>query len=598
MMETRKLTAILFSDVRGYSRLVGLDDRGTMIELEKRRRIASRVIQHNGGTVVDTAGDSILAEFPSVTDAVTCAIDMQRDFKEINKTLIPDMKMEHRIGIHIGDVIHKNGQIFGDAVNISSRLQALVAPGKICISDLVRDQIGSRLSLTMNDIGRKRLKNISTPIRVFEIDPGDHEVGGAGVNIALDSDDAKSVTSSLKSTSGRPTVAVLPFLDLSGLPNQYHLADAISEDITTEVSRFQDIAVIARNSAFQYKDKPIDVRKVGQDLSARYVLEGSVQRATERVRITAQLIDATTGKHIWAERYERALKDTFAIQDEVARTVASLLVSHVNKAEYERTLLKPPAHWEAYDHFIRGNEIINTILPRWSAELVQECRRHLRMAIQADPVYARSYAALSMTYITTWAMPINDEYKSPHALNEAFILASKSIEIDPELPIAHATLADVLLWQRQFEESLSEWRRTFSLNPNFTDWRYSQTLMCSGFSSECIQAAKRHMLLDPHFPPMVACIQGIGYLLQKRFSDALQPLLDCVARSPNYLPGRYSLAAVYALHGKSEDAAKQTKEVYRIAPQFSIDTHVPIAAFRNEEDAAWCRDGLLRAGMT
>ncbi|HXW48781.1 MAG TPA: adenylate/guanylate cyclase domain-containing protein, partial [Xanthobacteraceae bacterium] len=327
----RRLAAILAADVAGYSRLMGSDEEGTLAALKASQRevIDPKVTEHRG-RIVNSPGDSVLIEFASAVDATLCAVEIQNEMAGRNSAVPEERRVEFRIGINVGDVIVDNkGDIYGDGVNIAARVESLARPGAICLSDEAYKQIKGKVAIDVSDMGEQQLKNILQPVRIYGVRFGEAP--------ALPIPD-------------KPSIAVLPFENLSGDPKQDYFADGVSEDIITELSRFSDLFVIARNSSFRYKGKTVDLRQVGRELGVRYVLEGSIRRGGERIRISAQLIDSGTGTHRWAERYDRELMDVFSIQDEVARTIAAILAAHVNRAEAERTLLKPPATWQAYDH--------------------------------------------------------------------------------------------------------------------------------------------------------------------------------------------------------------------------------------------------------
>jgi adenylate cyclase len=417
----RRLTAILAADIAGYSRLMGSDEEGTLAGLKGCRELIDVKSREHGGRIVNAAGDSVLIEFASAVDAVRCAIEIQKRLAERNADIPEDRRIEFRIGINVGDVIFDDqGDIYGDGVNIAARLEALARPGAICISDEAYRQVKGKLTIQVTDMGEHQLKNIAQPVRA-------HSVW---------LDDAPPLA-----LPDKPSIAVLPFDNLSGDPKQEYFADGVSEDIITELSRFSHLFVIARNSSFKYKGRTVDLRQVGRELGVRYALEGSIRRGGDRVRISAQLVDSGTGTHRWAERYDCELKDVFTIQDEVVRTIAAVLAAHVNKAEVERTLLKPPAVWQAYDHFMRAAAAWAAFQSSWKVESLLEARQHLATSLEIDPKYARAYSLLASTHRVAWLNPVNDEYLTAAALDQAIALARTAIECDPNLPEAYAELA-------------------------------------------------------------------------------------------------------------------------------------------------------------
>jgi len=395
----------------------------------------------------------------------------------------------------------------------------------------------------------------------------------------------------------KPSVAILPFANLSGDPAQDYFSDGISEDIITELSRFSELFVIARNSSFQYKGKAIDVRQIARELGVRYLLEGSVRHADERVRISAQLVDAQTGAHRWAERYDRRIEDIFSVQDEVAQTVASVLSIQINRAEADRALLKPPTTWEAHDYFLRGNAALTRFLSRFTLDDLNDARALLQRSIDLDPSYARAYAMLASSHIDAYLTGVNDEYRTQAALDRAFALARTAVEIEPGLPLAHAHLADVHLFRREYDDALATWGRVFELNPNFTDFRYGRTLNFSGKFGDGLAAIKRHLRLDPFAPVGARLHLGIAYLGQKNYAEALASFREVVTRAPEFGLGRMALASTYALMGHMNEAREQITELLRIDPTCTVAKVARFRTFRDPKDGAHMLQGLLQAGL-
>ena len=395
----------------------------------------------------------------------------------------------------------------------------------------------------------------------------------------------------------KPSVAILPFANLSGDPAQDYFSDGISEDIITELSRFSELFVIARNSSFQYKGKAIDVRQIARELGVRYLLEGSVRHADERVRISAQLVDAQTGAHRWAERYDRRIEDIFSVQDEVAQTVASVLSIQINRAEADRALLKPPTTWEAHDYFLRGNAAQTRFLSRFTLNDLDDARALLQRSIDLDPSYARAYAVLASSHLDAYLTGVNDEYRTQAALDRAFALARTAVEIEPGLPLAHAHLADVHLFRREYDDALATWGRVFELNPNFTDFRYGRALNFAGKFGDGLAAIKRHLRLDPFAPTGARLHLGIAYLGQKNYAEALASFREVVTRAPDFGLGRMALASTYALMGHMNEAREQITELLRIDPTCTVAQVARFRTFRDPKDGAHMLQGLLQAGL-
>ena len=396
----------------------------------------------------------------------------------------------------------------------------------------------------------------------------------------------------------KPSIAVLAFTNMSGDPDQGYFSDGITEDIITGLSRFSELFVIARNSSFQYKGKSPDIRQVGRELGVRYVLEGSIRRAGDRVRISAQLVDAVTGAHRWGERYDRELKDVFAVQDEVSRAIVAILVAHVNKAEAERTLLKPPATWQAYDFFMRASVIYTAMRSSFKLADLYEARRLLERSISLDPSYARAYAPLSYTHLFAWMFPLDEDHLSPTAVERAHRLARKAVELDPNLPIAHAHLGMVLTFQGQHEQSVAEFEKAIALNPNFTDWWFGLALLRAGQPARAVQVVETHMRYDPFYVPAAPSVLGLARYMLNQYSEALPQLRECTSRAPNFRPGHVWLAATLAQLGRLDEAHAEAAEVLRIDLKYTIDgTERRTFLYKRPEDAEHLFDGLRKAGL-
>jgi len=396
----------------------------------------------------------------------------------------------------------------------------------------------------------------------------------------------------------RPSIAVLPFTNLNGDPKEDYFSDGITEDITTELSRFSELFVIARNSSFQYKGKAVDVRQVGRELGVRYILEGSIRRRGDWIRISVQLIDALTGTHRWAERYDRQLEDVFAVQDEVARTIVAILAAHVNKAETERTLNKPPETWQAYDYYLRAVDRHASFWSSFKATELYEVRRLLEQSIAFDPNYARAYARLAWTHVSGWLNSLDGDHLNAAALDRAYHLARKAVQLDPNLAQAHADLGFVLIRRGQHEAAVAEFERSLALNPNFTDWRFADVLVYAGHSARAIEVVERHMRLDPFYVPSAPGFLGFAHYMLKQYSQALPLLRECVSRAPNLRGGHVWLAASYAQLGNIEDARAEASEVLRIEPKWTIKgTQARLSIFKRAEDAEHFFDGLRKAGL-
>jgi adenylate cyclase len=398
----------------------------------------------------------------------------------------------------------------------------------------------------------------------------------------------------------RPSIAVLAFANLSGDKEQEYLSDGITEDIITELSRFSELLVIARNSSFQYKGKATDVREVGRDLGVRYVLEGSVRRGGDRLRISAQLIDAMTGGHRWAEHYDRKFEDVFAVQDELVRTIVTILAAHVRKAETERTRTKPPNSWQAYDYYLQAVDAFASSMSSFSVQDLYETRRLLQLSLAVDPNYARCHTILSATYQATWHHPLDGDFLNPGVLDQAHQVARKAVQLDANLPAAHASVGNVLLWLGEHEASIAEFERAFALNPNYLEWRwgFGTALMLAGHSRRAIDVLEACLWLDPLYASLASVVLGMAHYMLKQYAQASLVLRECVSRWPNLRAGHVMLAATYARLGRIDEARAEAAEVLRIQPSYTIaGTARLIAPFKQPEDDKHYCDGLRLAGL-
>jgi adenylate cyclase len=397
----------------------------------------------------------------------------------------------------------------------------------------------------------------------------------------------------------KPSIALLPFSNLSGDPTQDYFTDGIVEDIITELSRFGELFVIARNSSSKYKGKAVDVRDVGRELGVRYVLEGSVRRGGDRIRITAQLVEAATGVHCWAERYDRKLEDIFALQDEVVGTIVGILAAHVRRAETERTRSKPPSGWQAYDYYLRGVDYYNGPFSlSLSAEDLAEARRLLHQSLAIDSNYARSHAMLATSYCAAWVNPVDSDFLKPDAIDRAEQLARKAIQLDPNLPFARAVLAVALAWRRDYEACMNQIERAIALNPNNPDWRLGMVLILAGHARRAIDLLEACMRLDPFCHPLTVGLLGFAHCVLGQHAQALPFLRDFTAQAPKFQHGHFWLAATLARLGLLEEARAEVQEVRRLQPQYASTRSLrQIFSFRDAKDQAHFLDALRLAGL-
>ena len=589
MSENRKLAAILAADVVGYSRLASADEDRTLARLRALRSdlIDPTIAVHNG-RVIKRTGDGALVEFRSVVDAVRCAIEVQNGMVERNAGVPQDRRIEFRIGIHLGDVVEESdGDLMGDGVNIASRLEGVAAPGAICLSEDAYRQVKARLDLSVSDLGNTQLKNIAEPIRVYSL-----QVGTAAQAKATATSEFPAA---LASTAPPPklSIAVLPFANMSGDAEQEYFADGISEDIITALSKLSQLFVIARNSSFTFKGRNVNVQEVGRSLGVRYVLEGSVRKSGNRVRITAQLIDATTGGHLWAERFDRDLTDIFAVQDDVTQHIVGALALNLTEGDQQRLATEHTDNLEAYDCFLRGREQ----LWRFTREQNTQARELLQRAIELDPKFASAYAFLAVThgldYINRWST-------SPStSMEQAEEFATRAVALDDRNPYAHWALGIINLHLRRHDMAIREAERSISLAPNLADGHegLGNALHYSGRSEEALACFDRAMALNPYYPDMWLHFQAQAMFQLGRYEDAVASLKRRLVRNPDTDVSRVLLAASYGHLGRFDEARVEWQEVFRINPDYSLEHRRKVLPYKNPSDFELVVDGLRKAGL-
>ena len=578
----RKLAAILAADVVGYSRLMGADEAGTLAALKRHREAVfdPAVAAHNG-RIVKLIGDGVIAEFGSVVDAVSCALSVQR-----SSTTIPDQGASQptivlRIGINLGDVIIEGDDIYGDGVNVAARLEPLAEPGGICVSSIVNESVGNRIDVRFQDGGEISVKNIDRPIRVWKWHPS-------------------ATTSAISRSVAKPepnvaaaSIAVLPFTNMSGDPEQEYFSDGISEDIITDLSKIGGLTVIARNSSFTYKGRSVDLRTVGRDLGVRSVLEGSIRRAGKRVRITAQLIDAATSTHLWADRYDRDLTDIFEVQDEVVEKIVGALAVTLTQGEQQRLRRHGTSNVEAYECWLRARALFT----RGTRELIVEARAMYRRAIEFDHNFAAPHAGLAFAAIADhtsgWALD------SAQALLEAERWARRALELNDQEPVSHMALGNVLLWRRDHKGALAEFARMIALDPNFAQGHTATglALMYAGEPARALEPFAIAMRLDPHYPDIVLHFLAQANVSLGKYEIAAQQLLDRIARNPSTDASRMLLASCYGHLGRAEDARTVWAELLKVNPDFSLMQRARVLPYKNPDDFQRILEGLAKAGL-
>ncbi len=579
---TRKLAVILAADVAGYSRLMAADDEGTFATLNVRRQVIDELITRHHGRIFTTAGDSVMAEFASPVEAVRCAAAIQQEIERRNADLPEPRRMLFRVGVNLGDVMVGGDNLFGDGVNVAARLEGMAEPGGICISGAVYDQIRNKVDVNFDDLGERSLKNIGYPIRVF----GVRRDGAAGPGPLPEGPAGTSPTR----PSALPSMAVLPFANLGGDPEQEYFADGITEDLITELSRFQELRVIARNSVLIYKTKPVRVQEVGRDLGVRYVLEGSVRKAGGRVRITAQLVDAGTGHHLWAERFDRDLADIFAVQDEVTGRIVATLAGKLAESERRRARSGQTENLEAYDCVLRGRELWERFTPKDN----REARRLYEKAIELDPDYARAYASLAWTYLVEHSERWGNTEDQP--LERALEFAREGVMVNPASHSNHLALGQVCLSKGLYEEALEALETAIQLNPNDADGYafLARALSFAGRADEAIDLMAKAQRLNPAAPHWYAWNLGMAYYLARRYEESVSALRK--GRPLGSMAYRW-LAAAYGQLGRELEAKAATEEYLQRTPDFSLASHLEMLPFQHAEDREHYAAGLRKAGL-
>ncbi len=581
---TRRLAAILSADMIGYSRLMEADEAGTLAALKRHRaEVIDPKIAQYGGRIVSTGGDGLLCEFPSVVDAVQSAIDIQTAMTARNANLPEDRRMQFRIGVNLGDVIVEGNDIFGDGVNVAARLQALADAGGVWVSGTVREHAAAKLPYAFEDMGDQTVKNIARPIHAWRVRPaGTAGTGGATAPTALPLPD-------------KPSIAVLPFANMSGDPEQEYFADGMTEDIITELSRFRWLFVIARNSSFAFKGQSPDIRTVGSKLGVRYVVEGSIRRAGNRLRITAQLIDATTNEHVWAERYDREVADIFAVQDEVTHAIVTTLEPQLAASERQRARRKPVANLGAWECYQRGLWHLYRMTTEDSAKALD----FLERAITLDPTSSSAHAglAIGLYYHVLFGFSTNRDAD----LERALTLARSAIALDSGDAYAHIAAGRVYLVLGDPESAIEAADRAISLNPSYASAHFGRAhaLWHAGHPAEAIVSHDQAMRLSPHDPLMWAIMasKAIALTLLGRAGEAAD-LAGRAKRQPNsgLFANIAELAALGHL-GRGEDCRKALDEARHIKPDLSIayiEQSLPIVA---PQTARLFADALRRAGV-
>jgi adenylate cyclase len=623
--QERRLTTILSADVVGYSRLMGHDEAGTLdaIKAHRRELIDPKAAQYNGRTI-KLMGDGALMEFASVVDAVHFAVEVQCAVQARNAGIPEGRRILYRIGINIGDIIVDGDDIYGGGVNVAARLEGLAEPGGICLSRAARDEVRDKLALDLKDLGEVDVKNIVRPVRVFRVVLNEKAerlvtevrpmrarrarapmIVGASIAAAVVAGGVlwwkpwvptvapASVERMAFTLPEKPSIAVLPFDNLSGEAEEDYFADGVTEDIITDLSKFHGLFVIARNSTFTYKDKPVKVQEVAEELGVRYVVEGSCRRANGRLRVTAQLIDALTGRHVWAESYDRDAAATLKVQDEIVDAIVTALAIKVDEAERQRVAGTDTTSHKAYDLFLRARDL-QLRKGFWIRDVNQEVRRLLEEATSLDPQFSRAYADLAWTHLYDFIFNWTDPPEPSRA--RALELARKAVSLDPSSARAHYALGYVFLYAKEHDLAAAEVEKAIALNPNDARFRAGLAGLYTyrGEPQKAVEQITKAMRLNPFHPDWYWHFLGWARFHAGQYEEALEALKRIV--DPGAADHRM-LAATYSRMGRLEDAVAHASKVLELEPDFSVSRIRQTAPYKNTDDLEDYLEALRLAGL-
>jgi adenylate cyclase len=574
----QRLAAILAADAAGYSRLMAADERATLAALDAARAVFRADVESHGGRVIDMAGDSVLAVFETAIGALESALAVQQRLRAQAADVPDEQRLAFRIGVHLGDVMEKaDGSIYGDGVNIAARLQALAEPGGVMVSDAVQCAIRQKIDARFEDLGEQAVKNILRPVRAYRVQVLE---GGA----------ARAPTSPARERLDKPAVAVLPFVNMSGDPEQEFFADGITEDIITELSRFRDLFVISRNSSFKYKGHAVNVQQFARELAVQYVVEGSVRKAGNRVRITVQLIDAETDRHLWAERYDRELADIFAIQDEVTQAIVATLPGRVEAASRERAARKTPDSLAAYEWVLAAKVLHH----RSRRDANVQALEMLDRAIALDPKYAHAHAWKACVLGQTWTNNWCEDREATQA--RIFAELQTALALDDNDSDVHRILAAVHVIRNLHDVAMYHQQRALSLNPNddLIVVQQGEILTWLGRPEEGIEWIRKAMRLNPYHPERFWAHLGRAWFVARRYAEAIDAYRRITAVEPTH---HAFLAACHARLGDAAAAAREAREVLALAPDFGVESHLDTLYYAREADREHHRESLLLAGL-
>jgi adenylate cyclase len=617
----RRLAAILLTDMVGYSRLMGLDEEGTIARQKAHREdIFDPKITAHGGRIVKSTGDGVLVEFPSVVDAVKCAVEVQQAMAVSEADVPEERRIHYRIGINLGDIVIDGDDILGDGVNVAARLESLAKPGGICISGTVHDHLAGKTDVAFEDAGEQTVKNVPRPVRVWHWQtdaaqqarpalalPGKPSMFvGAGFTLVVliagiawwnlwepgvrpSSRDQQAVTPK----PDKPVIAVLPFDNMSRDAQQDYFSDGITADLITDLSRISGLLVIARNSTFTYKGTPTRVQQVARELGASHVLEGSVRKAGNRIRVSAQLIDGRTGYHLWADKYDRDLREVFALQDGVTQKIIAALSVKLRLNEKQRLSRSPQAHPEAYDMLLRGLEQYR----QFTRESIDESRRYFKRAIALDPTFARAHAGLALSYSQAAQLGLSDDPKA--SMRQALEIAQHALQLDDTVREVYFVLANAYRANKRHSEALAASRHAIALDPNYADG-YAQlaaNLNYAGSPRDGLAAIKKAMKLNPRHPYFYVLILGQSFYLLGQYEKAVKQFERVKKSNPHFTQVHKMLAATYVALGRTDDAEWAATELETLIPNFSLKGEASSAPFKDEALLHLYIERLRKAGL-
>jgi adenylate cyclase len=625
---TRKLSAILAADVVGYSRLMGVDEEGTLERFKAHRtELIDRKIAEHQGRIVKTTGDGLLVEFSSVVDAVRCAVEIQRDMAERNADLPQDRRIDFRIGINLGDIIVDGDDIYGDGVNVAARLEALAAPGGICVSRTVCDHVQDKLSFAFEDMGDQRVKNIARPVHVMRVvldatmpavpmvkaagavPPGVSRrrlwLGALAVLLVLAIGAAASwrlgywrgaapaASDDLAAGGDRPSIAVLPFANLGDMPRDV-LADGLTEDVVSELAMVSGLFVASRSTAAQYTGEATDIAKAGRGMGVRYVLEGSVRKVGDELRVIAQLVEVATGEHIWAGRYDQPFGEALKAQDEITEAITTQLVVEMRHNDLLRARRKPPQALRPYDYYLLGREAAM----RDDFQGLAEAGAMFGKALAADAGYAPALGGLALVYFKEFYLH-RGTLRGDAALARVFDTGQRSLAIDPTSAGAYYAIATTYLFRRQFSEAIEMLRKIIARTADDADLqaRLGEVYAFAGDPAKAVETLQRIMRLNPYYPPSVLAYLGRAQLMLGRLDDAAFAAETCASRAPEYRPCFEIEAVAYAEKGLADEASSAIAQLRRADPEFTLATAPAVMPFQRSADLARFLDGLRKAGL-